>query len=284
MRDARRCVPIAFLLLLLLGLGIGSSQISANFSLLGEATVYTKAPNVLFAAVTNYINYPKGLLLAANADRGALWGHCAGALMDVYHIYSTTVGMAVSTVTFSTQKYAFGCAQLEAVTVATTSTVTQATTTTETRIVTTGTTVTTETTVTQTQTVTDTTTLTATQTVTTGTTVVTTETTTQMATRTTTLSTTQTVTTATTATATATETRTVVSSTTTVLQVQVQEGVYWLIAMLFGSLTPLLAGSAMKAQRVYRARRALRAAEGSSGGLMQGLDTESYRKKRRALR
>lgn len=267
MRGARRCVPIAFLLLLLLlGLGIGSSQISANFALLGTATVYTKAP--------------KGLLLAANAGTGNLWGSCAGALIDAYHIYSTTVGIAVSTVTFSTQKYAFGCAQLDAVTVATTSTqtVTTGTTVTETQTVTTGTT----------QTLTQTTTSVATETVTstTSTTLLTTTTvgTTLTQTQTQTLTTTTQMLT----TVTATTTKTITDSTTTVLQFQVQEGVYTLIAILLGSMVPLLARTAMQAHKIYRSRRVLRATEGPSGDSVQELGAGSggqYRKsRRRALR
>jgi hypothetical protein len=174
--------------------------------------------------------------------------------MDVYHIYSTAVGVAVSTVTFSTQKYAFGCAQLDVVTVATTSTVTQATTTTETQTVTTGTTVTTV--------------VSETVTLTTGTT---TQTITQ------TQETTQTVTTGTTATVT--QTKTTVSTTTTVLQVQVQEGVYALLALLLGSTAPLLIRAALKAQRIYRERRVLRDAGVLQGSRVQDLNVEDWEKR-----
>jgi hypothetical protein len=291
-RGVTRCVAVTLLLLLLIG--IGSSQSSKSFAPLGAASVYAKDPNFVLGAA------------ASAAYAAVLQEPCAGALLDVYHIYSTTVGVAVSTVTFSTQRYAFGCAQLDAVTVATTSTVTQATTTTETQTVTTGTTVTqtetrtvtTGTTTTQTQTVTETQTVTTGATVTTvvsetvtlttitttfaTTTVETTTTSTTTQTITQTQATTQTVTTGTTATVT--QTKTTVSSTTTVLQVRVQEGVYALLALLLGSMAPLLTRAALKAERICRERRALRAVEGPSGGPMQGLDAEPYRKKRRALR
>jgi hypothetical protein len=77
---------------------------------------------------------------------------------------------------------------------------------------------------------------------------------------------------------------TTIFSTTTVLQVQVPESAYTLIAVLFGSAVPLLTKAAKEAHRVYRARRALRAVEGPSAGSMQGLDAEPYRKRRRAFR
>jgi hypothetical protein len=193
--------------------------------LVGVATAGTPLPLRWFGAATAYTGGPASLIGSASVSVGGPGGQCLGVLLDAYHIYSTTVGLVVSTVTFSTQRYAFGCAQLDAVTVATTSTVTQETTTTETQTVTTGTT------------------------------------------------------------ATVTQTKTTVSSTTTVLQVQVQEGVYaLLIALLLGSMVPLLARTAVKAQRIYRERRVLRAAEGSTGDLMQRLDAEPYRKRRRALR
>jgi hypothetical protein len=180
--------------------------------LLGVATSGTTLPLSWFGDATAYAGGPASLIGSASVSAGGPGGQCLGVLLDAYHIYSTTVGLVVSTVTFSTQRYAFGCAQLDAVTVATTSTVTQATTTTET------------------------------------------------------------------------QTKTTVSSTTTVLQVQAQEGVYVLIALLLASMVPLLARTAVKAQRIYRERRVLRAAEGPSGGPMQGLDAEPYKKKRRSLR
>jgi hypothetical protein len=225
MRGVTRGVVVAFLLLLLIG--VGFSQSSRRFAQLGVASVYAEDPDFVL---------------------------CAGALMDVYHIYSTAVGVAVSTVTFSTQKYAFGCAQLDVVTVATTSTVTQATTTTETQTVTTGTTVTTV--------------VSETVTLTTGTT---TQTITQ------TQETTQTVTTGTTATVT--QTKTTVSTTTTVLQVQVQEGVYALLALLLGSTAPLLIRAALKAQRIYRERRVLRDAGVLQGSRVQDLNVEDWEKR-----
>jgi hypothetical protein len=192
--------------------------------LLGVATSGTPLPLNWFGAATAYAGGPASLIGSASVSAGGPGGQCLGVLLDAYHIYGTTVGLAVSTVTFSTQRYAFGCAQLDAVTVATTSTVTQETTTTETQTVTTGTT------------------------------------------------------------ATVTQTKTTVSSTTTVLQVQAQEGVYVLIALLLASMVPLLARTAVKAQRIYRERRVLRAAEGPSGGPTQGLEGSPYRKRRRALR
>jgi hypothetical protein len=257
MRGVTRGVVVAFLLLLLIG--VGFSQSSRRFAQLGVASVYAEDPDFVL---------------------------CAGALMDVYHIYSTAVGVAVSTVTFSTQKYAFGCAQLDVVTVATTSTVTQATTTTETQTVTTGTTVTqtetqtvtTGTTTTQTQTVTETQTVTTGPTVTTvvsETVTLTTGTTTQTITQT--QETTQTVTTGTTATVT--QTKTTVSTTTTVLQVQVQEGVYALLALLLGSTAPLLIRAALKAQRIYRERRVLRDAGVLQGSRVQDLNVEDWEKR-----
>jgi hypothetical protein len=189
--------------------------------LLGVATSGTPLPLEWFGDATAYAGGPASLIGSASVSAGRPGDQCLGVLLDAYHIYSTTVGLVVMTATFSTQRYAFGCAQLDAVTVATTS----ETTTTETQTVTTGTT------------------------------------------------------------ATVTQTKTTVSSTTTVLQVQVQGGAYaLLIALLLGSMVPLLARTAVKAQRIYKERRALREVEGPSGGPMQGLDAEPYRKRRKALR
>ena len=177
--------------------------------LVGVATSGTPLPLRWFGSATAHARDPAVMVGDASVFTGGLVGQCLGVLLDFYHIYSTTVGLVVSTVTFSTQKYAFGCAQLDVTTVTTTSALTTGTTATQT--------------LTQTQ-------------------------------------------------------------TTTVLQVQVQGWALALIALLLFSMAPLLARAAAKAQRIYRERRALRAVEGPSGGPMQGLDAEPYRKRRRALR
>jgi hypothetical protein len=178
--------------------------------LVGVATSGTPLPLTWFVAATAYARDPVSLIGDVSVSMGGPGGQCLGVLLDSYHIYSTTVGLVVSTVTFSTQKYAFGCVQLDVTTVTTTSALTTGTTATQT--------------LTQTQT------------------------------------------------------------TTTVLQVQVQGWEFALIVLLLFSMVPLLARTAVKAQRIYRERRALRAAEGPSGGPTQGLEESPYRKRRRALR
>lgn len=191
---APRYAAMAVMLFLLVG--VATSGVPLPLRWLGVATAYARDPALLIAG--------------ASVSMGGPAGQCLGVLLDFYHIYSTTVGLVVSTVTFSTQKYAFGCAQLDVTTVTATSALTTSTTATQT--------------LTQTQT------------------------------------------------------------TTTVLQFQVQGWEFALMALLLFSMAPLLARTVVKAQRIYRERRALRAAEGPSGGPMQGLDAEPYRKKRRALR
>jgi len=178
--------------------------------LVGVATSGTPLPLGWFGSATAYARDPASLIGSASVSVGGPVGQCLGVLLDLYHIYSTTVGLVVSTVTFSTQKYAFGCARLDVTTVTTTSALTTGTTATQT--------------LTQTQT------------------------------------------------------------TTTVLQVQVQGWALALTALLLFSTAPLLARAAVRVQRIYRERRALRAVEGPSGGPMQGLDAEPHRKRRRALR
>ena len=177
--------------------------------LVGVATSGTPVPLGWFGAATAYTRYPALLIGGASVSMGGQGGQCLGVLLGFYYIYSTTVGLVVSTVTFSTQKYAFGCAQLDVTTVTTTSALTTGTTATQT--------------LTQTQT------------------------------------------------------------TTTVLQVQVQGWVFALIALLF-SMVPLLARTAVKAQKIYRERRVLRTAGVLQGSRAQDLNFEDREQRKKGRR
>lgn len=178
---AARYAAAAVLMSLLLGVAVSLSSLS--FSWPGTASAYANTP-------ANFLdNVSQGV--------GNLREECIAGLLDVYHIYVTTNGLIISTVTFSKQFYAFGCAQLEPATT-TTSTITTGTTTTQT------------TTVTETSTTTET----STATVTVATTATTTETTV--------------VTTSTTATITTVSTTTqiaITASTMTTTTTQIQDGV-----------------------------------------------------------
>jgi hypothetical protein len=178
--------------------------------LVGVATSGTPLPLTWFVAATAYARDPVSLIGDVSVSMGGPGGQCLGVLLDSYHIYSTTVGLVVSTVTFSTQKYAFGCVQLDVTTVTTTSALTTGTTATQT--------------LTQTQT------------------------------------------------------------TTTVLQVQVQGWEFALIVLLLFSMVPLLARTAVKAQRIYRERRALRAAGVLQGIRVQDLNNEDWEKREKGRR